>query len=204
MIKTEDTIETKHTEVAKLMNNFYVYIATEIGGNINLDQNESSNKDYVSKCERHFVDHSSVRNIVNNMEKCEFTFRHTSASTVEKIVTNLDSKKATGCDRIPARLRQTCPVASGISHHISAIFNQCVDTCTFPVDVKLAEVVPLYKKADNLIMKNYRPVIWRFISTMSKILEKVIHEQLLPFLENIPDPRMAAYRKMYSCQHVLL
>ena len=60
MIKTEDTIETKPTEVANLMNNYYVNIATEIGGNINLDQNESSNKDYVSKCERHFVDHSSI------------------------------------------------------------------------------------------------------------------------------------------------
>ena len=167
MIKTEDTIETKPTEVANLMNNFYVNIATEIGGNINLDQNESSNKDYVSKCERHFVDHSSIRNIVNSMEKCEFTFRHTSASTVEKIVKNLDSKKATGCDRIPARLLK--PVASSISHHISAIFNQCVDTCTFPMDAKLAEVVPLYKKADNLIMKNYRPV--SILPTMSKILE---------------------------------
>ena len=101
---------------------------------------------------------------------------------------------------MPARLLK--PVASSISHHISAIFNQCVDTCTFPVDAKLAEVVPLYKKADNLIMKKYRPV--SILPTMSKILEKVIHKQLLPFLENILDPRMVAYRKMYSCQHLRL
>ena len=40
LIKTEDTIETKPTEVANLMNDFYANIATEIGGNINLDQNE--------------------------------------------------------------------------------------------------------------------------------------------------------------------
>jgi hypothetical protein len=38
------------------------------------------------------------------MEKCESTFRHTSASTVKKIVKDLDSKKATGCDSIPAKL----------------------------------------------------------------------------------------------------
>jgi hypothetical protein len=200
MIKTEDTIETKPKEVANLMNNFYVNIASEIGGNINLHQCDASNRDFVSKCEKHFEDHSSIRNIENNMEKCEFTFRHTSASTVEKIVKNLDSKKATGCDGIPAKLLK--PVASTISHHISTIFNRCVDTCTFPMDAKLAEVIPLYKKADNLIMKNYRPV--SILPSMSKILEKVIHEQLLPFLEKILDPRMAAYRKMYSCQHVLL
>ena len=63
------------------------------------------------------------------MEKCEFTFRHTSASTVKKIVNDMGSKKATGCDSIPAKLLK--PVASTISHHISAIFNYCVDTRTF-------------------------------------------------------------------------
>jgi len=51
-------------------------------------------------------------------------------------------------------------------------------------------------------MKNYRPV--NILTSMSKILEKVIHEQFLPFPENTLDPRMAAYRKMYSFQHILL
>ena len=80
--------------------------------------------------------------------------------------------------------------------------NQCVDSCTFPMDAKLAEVVPLYKKADNMTMHNYRPV--SILPSLSKVLEKIIHQQLLPFLETILDPRMAAYRKGYSCQHVLL
>jgi len=78
------------------------------------------------------------------MDKCEFTFRHTSASTVEKIVKDLDSKKATGCDSIPAKLLK--PVASTISSYIPAIFNHCVDTCMFPMDATLAEVVPLYTR----------------------------------------------------------
>ncbi len=95
MIKTSDSIETKPKEVANLMNNFYVTIASEIGGKINLDQGNSSNKDYVSKCETHFVDHSSIMNIENNMEKCDFTFRHTDSSAVEKIVKGIDTKKAT-------------------------------------------------------------------------------------------------------------
>ena len=38
MIRTEDSIETNPKEVANLMNNFYVNIATEIGGKISLDQ----------------------------------------------------------------------------------------------------------------------------------------------------------------------
>ena len=98
---------------------------------------------------------------------------------------------ATGCDHIPAKLLK--PVASTLSHNMSTIFNQCVDTCTFPMDAKLAEVVPLYKKADNLAMHNHRPV--SILSSLSKILEKIIHQQLLPFREKILDPRMVAYRK---------
>jgi len=74
-------------------------------------------------------------------------------------VKDLDSNKATGCDSIPAKLLKL--VTSTISHHISAAFNQC----TFPMDAKLAEVVPLYKKADNLIMKNYHRV--SFVPSMS-------------------------------------
>ena len=38
MIRTEESIETNSKEVANLMNNFYVNIATEIGGTISLDQ----------------------------------------------------------------------------------------------------------------------------------------------------------------------
>ncbi len=45
MVRTEDSIETKPKEIAYLMNNVYVNIATEIGGNISLDQGISTNKD---------------------------------------------------------------------------------------------------------------------------------------------------------------
>ena len=89
------------------------------------------------------------------------------------------------------------------SRHIRkrpTIFNQCVDTSTFTMDAK--QVVPLYKKAGNLSMQNYRPV--SSLPSLSKVLEKIIHQQLLPFLETILVSRMATYRKGYSCQHVLL
>ena len=60
MIRTEDSIETNPKEVANLMNNFYVNIATEIGGKISLDQGILSNKDHISKCVTHFKDHTSI------------------------------------------------------------------------------------------------------------------------------------------------
>jgi len=61
MIKTEDTIEIKPKEVVNLMNEFYVNSTSEIDGNINLYQCDSSDIDFVLKCERYFEYHSSIR-----------------------------------------------------------------------------------------------------------------------------------------------
>ena len=77
-----------------------------------------------------------------------------------------------------------------------------VDTSTFPQGAKYAEVVPVFKKDNNLIMKNYRPV--SILPALSKILEKIVHEQLQTFLNQILHPRIAAYRRGYSCEHVLI
>ena len=51
-------------------------------------------------------------------------------------------------------------------------------------------------------MTNYRPV--SILPSMSKFLEKIILHQMSQFLREILDPRIAAYRRGYSCQDVLL
>ena len=70
--------------------------------------------------------------------------------------------------------------------------------------MKRAEVVPVFKKQDALLKKNYRPV--SVLPTLSKLFEKQLATQLSDFLENICNCLMSAYayRKMYNCQDVLL
>ena len=58
------------------------------------------------------------------------------------------------------------------------------------------------QKNDNLNIMNYRPV--SILSSMSKVLEKLILRQMNPFLRKILDPRIVAYRQGYSCQDVLI
>ena len=43
MLKTDTSIETNPKVVANLMNDFYVNIATKIGGSISLEQGQNSN-----------------------------------------------------------------------------------------------------------------------------------------------------------------
>ena len=52
------------------------------------------------------------------------------------------------------------------------------------------------------VEKNYRPV--SVLNTFSKIFEKNLKEQLTPFLDETLSTFIAAYRKAYSTQHVLI
>ena len=196
MVRVNDKIITDPAHVSQHMNDFYVNIASKIGGDIDVNQTSECNTDFVTKCVNHFSDHPSVTDITNTMKTAYFSFRHTTPTEVEKIMQSLDTKKATGPDRIPAKLIK--PAAGPLSHQLTKVFNQCVDNNEFPSDAKLADVVPVHKKNDNLNIMNYRPV--SILSSMSKVLEKLILRQMTPFLRKILDPRIAAYRQGYSCQ----
>ena len=105
---------------------------------------------------------------------------YSNAHTHTHILRGLNVNKVTGQDRIPPKLVK--PAAGPLSHHLANIFSQCVDTGELPDDAKLAEVVPLYKKDDNLNMKNYRPV--SILPSMSEVLGKIILHQMRSFLRD--------------------
>ena len=72
----------------------------------------------------------------------------------------------------------------------------------FPTALKKAEITPIYKKGDNLIKDNYRPV--SVLSSMSKIFEGVIVDQLSKYFECHLSPYVSGFRKCYDCQGVLI
>ena len=54
-------------------------------------------------------------------------------------------------------------------------------TWVFPDSLKVAKVVPLYKKKCKQNIDNYRPVA--ILSVFSKLLEKVMYSRLFSFFE---------------------
>ena len=63
-----------------------------------------------------------------------------------------------------------------ITFHI----DNAIRTNTFPDFLKLADVTPIFKKGDNSNKKNFRPI--SVLSSLSKIYERVLSQQLLPFM----------------------
>ena len=58
--------------------------------------------------------------------------------------------------------------------------------------MKLAEISPIYKKDDNLRKENYRSV--NLLIMISKVLERILTDQLIAYFENLLSSSLSAYR----------
>ena len=72
------------------------------------------------------------------------------------------------------KLLKTC--SPYIASPLAYICNKSITSGTFPDPLKYAVVKPLFKKGDKTELLNYRPI--SILNSFSKILEKVIHNQL--------------------------
>ena len=67
-----------------------------------------------------------------------------------------------------------------ISKPLQLIFNQCIDTGSFSLEWKKANIVPIHKKGEKQCLKNYRPV--SLLPICGKILERLIFNEMFRFL----------------------
>ena len=74
----------------------------------------------------------------------------------------------------------------------------------FPSVLKIAKVVPVFKKDSKLDYSNYRPI--SLLSNIEKILEELMYKRLYAFLSNnnIICNLQFGFRQQYSTSHVLI
>ena len=111
-------------------------------------------------------------------------------------IKNLKNGKAAGPDKVPTMLVKD--VADLISKPLSIIFNSSLANGIFPDIWKLARVAPIFKSGSKKDVNNYRPI--SVISIFSRILERIVHDQLFDFLleNNVITKNQSAFRKLYS------
>lgn len=98
---------------------------------------------------------------------------------IQKIINNLKNTNSVGYDEIPTKIIKS--VGIDISHQLSYIINLCIVTGTFPSDLKLSIIKPLYKKDNKFLMENYRPIA--LVPIFSKIFEKYLYNEINNYLE---------------------
>lgn len=125
------------------------------------------------KTDRLPASNSSVR------PRPEFNHVHFRPATVRRCLSQLDTSKATGPDNIPAIVLKEC--ATELSKPLAHLFSSCFSHGVQPELWKCARVVPVHKRASRTNYRNYRPV--SLLSVCSKVMEKIVNEQLMNFLE---------------------
>ncbi|CAJ1061240.1 RNA-directed DNA polymerase from mobile element jockey [Xyrichtys novacula] len=130
-------------------------------------------------------------------------FESVSLSILKDIVSHM-KPSGSPADAIPPRLFKE--VLATIGPNVLNIVNCSLSSGTVPRDFKHAVVRPLLKKTglDPSLCANFRPI--SNLPYLSKILEKVVYNQLLPFLEDngITELFQSGFKALHSTESALL
>ena len=106
-----------------------------------------------------------------------FHFDLVDENDILKVIQSLKPKTSTGHDGISTKLLKY--LAPGLIEPLTIIINQSLLTGIFPKSMKVAKVIPLFKKDNPLFVDNYRPI--SLLSSISKLLEKVVFTQVFKY-----------------------
>ena len=102
----------------------------------------------------------------------------TTPDDIEDIIGNIKVNNWFGANSIPTKILKDCK--SEFSKPFSDMINTSFSTGIFPSALKVANIIPFYKKDDKLNCNNYPPI--SLLLNISKIFEKVMHIWLTSFL----------------------
>ena len=184
--------------VSEELNNFFQNATKTLNiiENSYLTNNANEVLDPIDKAVFKYKNHPSILTIKNSLRTTLFLFNEVFFADIEEELSNLNAKKSSTFKNIPAKIlkisRNSC------SETLKALFNKTVLTGTFPNELKLGNVTPVFKKKNPLKSKNYRPV--SVLPVVSKIFERIMHKQMSLYVDNFLLPYLCGYRKGFNTQ----
>ena len=165
---------------AESFNKYFIGLPMKISADI--PQVPQSFQDYMKQCD----------------DNASMFLKPTSKSEIIDIVSSLKPSKSSGSDDISPRIIKEC--IHIFIDPLCKIMNMSLSQGVVPDKLKVAKVVPVYKKSDRKNVINYRPIA--LLPIFSKILEKIIYKRLNEFLskKNILIPQQCGFRKHFSTQ----
>ena len=131
--------------------------------------------------------------ILGNPATSSIRLYNSTANEVMKCIDNLSTKKANRANDIPTSFIKRAKLE--LSYYLSLIFNKCLKNGNYPNLLKIAQVIPIYKKGPKVDCANYRPI--SILSSWNKIFEKMIFVRMYKFLTkyNILTPHQYGFIK---------
>ena len=171
--------------IANEFNKYFVSLAA----NLNSAQNDSDEAVNVGLTYHKYLPKSNASSIY--MHDC-------TTDEVIKIVSELKNGKSSD---IPIHLIKAS--SRIISPLLSVLYNECMHKGVFPDDLKIGRIIPIYKKDNEELLENYRPV--STLAVFGKIFEKIIYNRLYSFFQskNMIYENQYGFRKNHSISHAL-
>ena len=123
--------------------------------------------------------------------------------TVDEVMerlSELDTTKACGPDKIPARLLKEC--GEQIAPSLCSLFNHSLSIGQIPREWKSADVTPIHKKDSKEDAKNYRPI--SLLPIVSKVLERCMGNRFYDHLKDLISVLQNGFLPNRSCVTQLL
>ena len=198
MISEKDYIVSDDRRLSEIFNTHFINITKALDLKSSIISANKSAPEIIET----FKDHSSIKKIFSlRREECQFMFHSVRKNKVRKVTFNMDGKRAiflTG--DIPAGILKGC-VDSYISE-VTKILNTSLEGGSFPNQLKLAEVTPVFKKEDELNKENCCPV--SVLPNASKIFERIVFNQMNLFFESRFSPLLEGFLKIHNTQNAIL
>ena len=97
---------------------------------------------------------------------------------VKETLRSLKPNKSPGYDNISSNVvNETSDI---FFTPLKYIFNLSLQQRIFPENLKIAKVSPIYKKDEEFLLTNYRPI--SVLPCFSKLLERIMYDRLFKYL----------------------
>ena len=174
---------TNPSEIASEFNQHFANIGKTLASEI--ASNTTNNSDYTQYLK------------TPSLKTC--TFKCVTQEDIVKAIDNLENKNSSGHDGISNKVLKYIKLE--LSNSLTLIVNQMLTTGIFPDSFKKSKITPIFKKGDSSLFVNYRPI--SLLPTISKIFERIIHNQMYEHLNNnnLLAAQQYGFRKLHSTEY---
>ena len=108
-------------------------------------------------------------------------------------VLETENKNSSGHDGISNKLLKL--TKNILSKPLTLIINQMITTGIFPDSFKKSKIIPIFKKGDQSLLINYRPI--SLLPTISEVFEGIIFDQMYHYFNsnNLLAEQQYGFRK---------
>ena len=165
--------------IADEFNKFYSEIGPKLAAQISTPEPDSpeASASHLRKIHSHSVGDPPEH--LKHIERVQevFALGQVNEATILHFISKLSNKSSSGLDGLSNKMLKS--VADVLARPLQKLINMSLRSGKVPSQLKVAKIIPLYKGVDagsRHHFTNYRPI--SMLSTLSKVLEKVVEYQL--------------------------